>query len=299
MKRDFIELDDLSPEEGWKVIDWALEIKNGQFEEFLKRRVVGLYFKKPSTRTRVSFEAGVAKLGGTCVFLQEDTLQSSRGEEPRDTARTLSQYLDLIVIRAEHALVKEMARWSKVPVINALTELSHPCQILGDVLTLCEFFGKDLKNVKVAYLGDGNNVCNSLLIGAGMFGFNLVVASPEGYRPSREYLERALKLAVKSGADIRLVDSADKALEGADVIYTDVWFSMNHQKDEQKRRALESFCVSKSLIGDKKVKIMHCLPARKGEEIEEEVFESHAEEIFLQAKNRMFAQMGLMKFLLS
>ncbi|MCS7084355.1 MAG: ornithine carbamoyltransferase [Aquificaceae bacterium] len=299
MKRDFVELDDLSPEEGWKVIDWALGIKRGSFEEFMKKRVVGLYFRKPSTRTRVSFEVGVAKLGGTCIFLQEGSLQASRGEELRDTARTLSEYLDLIVVRAEHQFVKEMARWAKVPIINALTEMTHPCQVLGDVLTLCELFGKDLKGVKVAYLGDGNNVCNTLLIGAGMFGFDLSVASPKGYEPSEEYLSRALRLSKSSGARIEVINDPKKAIEGANVIYTDVWFSMNHSKDENRRRDLEPFRVSEALIENRNVKIMHCLPANKGEEIEEKVFEEHADEIFLQAKNRMFAQMGLLKLLLA
>ena len=191
MKRNFVDLWDISPEEGWEIIRWAKAIKEGiDKEKYLQDKNLALYFTKPSTRTRVSFEVAINQLGGHAIFLQEGNLQVARGEDLKDTARTLSRYLDGIIIRTDsHKKLEEFAKYADIPVINALTDMSHPCQILSDIFTLYEAFGEDIKNIKIAYVGDGNNVCNTWLVGAGLFGLNLFVATPEGYEPSSLYYQ--------------------------------------------------------------------------------------------------------------
>ncbi|MFN4320403.1 MAG: ornithine carbamoyltransferase, partial [Aquificaceae bacterium] len=182
MNRNFVDLWDISPEEGWQIIKDAYEIKRGfDSKRYLEGKTLALYFTKPSTRTRVSFEVAIAQLGGFSIFLQEESLQVARGEDLKDTSRTLSRYLDGIIIRTDsHKKLQEFAQYSSIPVINALTDMSHPCQILSDVFTLYEAFGEGLRDIKIAYVGDGNNVCNTWLVAAGLFGLNLFVATPEG-----------------------------------------------------------------------------------------------------------------------
>ncbi len=301
MKRDFIDLWNLDPDEGWLIVRRTHEIKGGEdLRELLSDRTVALLFTKPSTRTRVSFEVAIRDLGGSSIFLMEDQLQLSRGEDVRDTARTLSRYVDCAVVRNHsHTWLEEFARWSSVPVVNALTDKSHPCQVLSDVFTLHERFGDRIKDIKIAYVGDGNNVCNTWLVAAGLFGLNLFVGTPEGYGPDSYYLQAGLDLSSFTGGSIYLTTNPVEAVKDAEVVYTDVWFSMGDERDEEKRRALEPFQVNGELLTHAKdnAVVMHCLPAKKGEEITEEIFESFADFIFTQAENRLHTQKALLEFL--
>jgi len=298
-----VDLWDISPEEGWEIIRWAKAIKEGIDKgKYLQGKNLALYFTKPSTRTRVSFEVAINQLGGHAIFLQEGNLQVARGEDLKDTARTLSRYLDGIIIRTDsHKKLEEFAKYADIPVINALTDMSHPCQILSDVFTLYEAFGEDIKNIKIAYVGDGNNVCNTWLVGAGLFGLNLFVATPEGYEPSSLYYQAGEDLCKITGGSIYLTTNPIEAVKEAHVVYTDVWVSMNQDRNEEKIQALMPYQVNSSLLSHARpeVKVMHCLPAKKGEEITEEVFEAYADFIFTQAENRLHAQKALFKFLFS
>lgn len=297
-----MDLWEITPDEGWAILLDAESIKTGRDnQKYLLGKNVGLFFTKPSTRTRVSFEVAVHQLGGNAIYLAEQSLQISRGEDLKDTSRTLSRYLDCIVIRTDsHRKLEEYARYSTVPVINALTDMSHPCQVLSDVFTLYETFQEDLRNIKIAYVGDGNNVCNTWLVAAGLFGLNLFVATPEGYEPSSYYYQAGEDLCKITGGSIYLTTNPLEAVKDAHVVYTDVWVSMNQERDEEKLNLLKPYQVNEKLLsyarGD--VKVMHCLPARKGEEITEDVFEAHADFIFRQAENRLHAQKALLKFLL-
>ncbi|WPM32628.1 ornithine carbamoyltransferase [Hydrogenobacter sp. T-2] len=303
MKRNFVDLWEISSEEGWIILQDALSIKKGlDREKYLKDKNIALYFTKPSTRTRVSFEVAIAQLGGNTIFLQEESLQVSRGEDLKDTARTLSRYVDGIVIRTDsHKKLEEFAKYSDIPVINALTDMAHPCQILSDIFTLYETFGEDLQSIKIAYVGDGNNVCNTWLVGAGLFGLKLFVATPEGYEPSSLYYQAGEDLCKITGGSIYLTTNPVEAVKDAHAVYTDVWVSMNQDRKEEKLQTLRPYQVNRDLLSYAKpeVKVMHCLPARKGEEITEEVFESHADFIFTQAENRLHTQKALLKFLFS
>jgi len=298
-----VDLWDISPEEGWEIIRWAKAIKEGIDKgKYLQGKNLALYFTKPSTRTRVSFEVAINQLGGHAIFLQEGNLQVARGEDLKDTARTLSRYLDGIIIRTDsHKKLEEFAKYADIPVINALTDMSHPCQILSDVFTLYEAFGEDIKNIKIAYVGDGNNVCNTWLVGAGLFGLNLFVATPEGYEPSSLYYQAGEDLCKITGGSVYLTTNPIEAVKEAHVVYTDVWVSMNQDRNEEKIQALMPYQVNSSLLSHARpeVKVMHCLPAKKGEEITEEVFEAYADFIFTQAENRLHAQKALFKFLFS
>jgi len=291
------------PRGRWEIIRWAKAIKEGiDKEKYLQDKNLALYFTKPSTRTRVSFEVAINQLGGHAIFLQEGNLQVARGEDLKDTARTLSRYLDGIIIRTDsHKKLEEFAKYADIPVINALTDMSHPCQILSDIFTLYEAFGEDIKNIKIAYVGDGNNVCNTWLVGAGLFGLNLFVATPEGYEPSSLYYQAGEDLCKITGGSIYLTTNPIEAVKEAHVVYTDVWVSMNQDRNEEKIQALMPYQVNSSLLSHARpeVKVMHCLPAKKGEEITEEVFEAHADFIFTQAENRLHAQKALFKFLFS
>jgi ornithine carbamoyltransferase len=298
MKKDFLCLSDITPSEGWQIVENAIRFKKGiENSKVLDDKVIGLLFSKPSTRTRVSFEVGITKLGGKALYMSSSQLQMSRGEDIRDTARTLSRYLDGMVIRTyAHAWLEEFARYFEKPVINALTDFSHPCQILADVQTIYELFGERIKDIKIAYVGDGNNVANSLIVGAGLFGLNLYVATPAGFEPNAKAYKLGLQLAEQTGGKIELTNNPVEAVENAHVVYTDVWVSMGDTNGEQKIQFLKPFQVNDKLIkhAQNDVKVLHCLPAKKGQEITEEVFEKHKEEIFMQAENRLWAQMALM-----
>ena len=300
MKRDFIDLWDLTPEEAWRIVKLTKEVKEGKRDlgKPLTGKNIALLFNKPSTRTRVSFEVGINQLGGNSLFFQEKELQISRGEDVRDTARTLSRYVDCIIVRNHsHTWLREFGKFASVPVINALTNLSHPCQILSDVFTLYETFGEDMKKLKIAYLGDGNNVCNTLLVGAGMFGLKLFVATPEGYEPNSYYLKKAEDFAKESGATVALTHDPKEAVKDADIVYTDVWISMG--EEGKSLEVFKPYQVNGTLLKEAKpsAKVMHCLPAKKGQEITEEVFEKNADFIFTQAENRLHTQKTLLAFL--
>ncbi|AAC07566.1 ornithine carbamoyltransferase [Aquifex aeolicus] len=300
MKRDFVDLWDLSPKEAWEIVKKTLKVKKGEEElgKPLSGKTIALLFTKPSTRTRVSFEVGIYQLGGNSLFFQEKELQVSRGEDVRDTARTLSKYVDGVIVRNHsHTWLKEFANFASVPVINALTNMSHPCQILSDVFTLYEHYGEELKNLKVAYVGDGNNVCNTLMVGAGMFGLKLFVATPEGYEPNSYYYKKALEFSKENGGSVELTNNPVESVKDADVVYTDVWVSMG--EENKNIEAFLPYQVNEKLLSFAKssVKVMHCLPAKKGQEITEEVFEKNADFIFTQAENRLHTQKTLMEFL--
>jgi ornithine carbamoyltransferase len=303
MKKDFLCLSDITPEEGWKIVETAIEFKKrNKTSKVLENKNIGLLFSKPSTRTRVSFEVGINKLGGRAVYMTSNQLQISRGEDIKDTARTLSRYLDGLVVRTyAHAWLEELTKNASVPVINALTDFSHPCQTLADVQTIYEYFGENIKNIKIAYVGDGNNVANSLIVGAGLFGLKLYVATPSGYEPNAKAYKLGLELAKQTGGQIELTNNPYEAVENASVVYTDVWVSIGDTDGDQKIQFLKPFQVNENLLSkaEPDVKVLHCLPAKKGQEITEEVFEKHAEEIFNQAENRLWAQMSLMHYLFS
>ena len=300
MKRDFLNISDLSKEEVQAVIDYAIELKQNKFQDkSLLNKSIGLIFMKQSTRTRVSFEVGVYQMGGQPLYISGQTTQLSRNEEIKDTARVLSRYLDGIVIRTfAHKEVEELAQYGTIPVINALTDYLHPCQILADLQTIKEIFGK-IEGLKLAYIGDGNNMANTWLIAGGLMGLNVSVATPEGYEPNGKAVSEALELAKKTGAKIEITNSPEEAVKEADILYTDVWVSMGQEGKAEKIKDFEGFTIDDRLLSYAKdsAVVMHCLPAHKGEEITEEVFERFADVIFNEAENRLHAQKALMSLL--
>jgi len=300
MKRDFLNISDLTKEEVLAVIDYAKELKKNKFQDkSLLNKSIGLIFMKQSTRTRVSFEVGVYQMGGQPLYISGDTTQLSRNEEIKDTARVLSRYLDGIVIRTyEHSEVEELAKYGDIPIINALTDYLHPCQILADLQTISEIFGK-IEGLKLAYVGDGNNMANTWLIAGGLMGLNVTVATPKGYEPNGKAVYEALGLAKKSGASIEITNSPIDAVKGADILYTDVWVSMGQEGKEDKIDKFKGFTIDDALLSyaNKNAVVMHCLPAHKGEEITEEVFERFADVIFTEAENRLHSQKALMSLL--
>ena len=299
--RDFTRVADWSGDELERVLNLADELKDKQRRreehDLLPGRTLGMIFQKPSTRTRVSFEVGIAQLGGTGLYLSAGDLQLGRGETLKDTATVLSRYLDAIMIRTfAQEDVEELARHASIPVINGLTDSSHPCQALADVMTIRERLGR-LEGVTVAYLGDGNNVCASLMVAAAKLGMNFRAATPKGYEPSREAVEIAREAAAESGATIDLLADPHEAAAGADVLYTDVWTSMG-QEDERERRLrdLAGFGIDAELMGlaNKDAIVLHCLPAHYGEEVTEEVLYGPQSAVWDEAENRLHAQKALM-----
>ncbi|WP_457639274.1 ornithine carbamoyltransferase [Persephonella sp.] len=300
MKKDFINFYELSKEELLEILELAEKLKKGETSvNTLKGKSIGLIFMKPSTRTRLSFEVGVYQMGGQPVYITGSSTQLSRGEDIKDTGRVMARYLDGLVIRTySHQEVEELAKYFDKPVINALTDYLHPCQILADLQTVKERKGK-IENIKVAFVGDGNNVANTWLIAGGLVGFDVSVATPAGYEPSGKAVYQALKLAQKTGAKIEITNNPAEAVKGADVIYTDVWVSMGQEGEKEKKKDFEGFTVDRDLLkhAPSDVLVMHCLPAHKGEEISEEVFEQYADVIFDEAENRLHAQKALMHYL--
>ena len=293
MKRDFLALSDLNPGELTSVVSLAARLKaSGAEERPLAGKSVGLIFAKSSTRTRVSFEVGAFQLGAHSVFLSMRDIQLGRGEPMRDTARVLSRYLDALVIRTHaHQDAEELARYATVPVINGLTDLLHPCQVLADLLTIQESLGTWQGKI-VAWVGDGNNVANAWIDAAGLLGFELRLACPEGYEPDRKIFER-------NGARTRLTitEEPDDAVAGADVVSTDVWTSMGQEENaEQRRKAFEGYTVTTQLM-DRAAPgaiFLHCLPAHRGEEVEEAVLEGPHSRVWDEAENRLHVQKALL-----
>ncbi|AFH59246.1 ornithine carbamoyltransferase [Paenibacillus caseinilyticus] len=299
--RDFIGLVDYAPEEIQYLIDLAINLKKknqaGEVFQPLKGKTLGMIFEKSSTRTRVSFEVGMYQLGGHALFLSKNDLQLGRGETIHDTAQTMSRYLDGIMIRTyAHRTVIELARGATVPVINGLTDLSHPCQALADYQTIQEKKGR-LQGLKMAYIGDGNNMVHSLMMGAAKLGMNFAVATPQGYEPDSEVLELSREAASKAGSSIWVGTDPVEAIADADVVYTDVWASMGFEAEQKERElAFKNFQVNEALVkyAKKDYLFMHCLPAHRGEEVSEGVIDGVNSVIFDQAENRLHAQKAVM-----
>ena len=295
--RHFTLVADWSRDELLAVLGLADDLKErrhrGEEHHLLPGRTLGMIFQKSSTRTRVSFEVGIAELGGHGLYLAASDLQLGRGETLRDTATVLSRYLHGLMIRTfAQADVEELARHATIPVINGLTDSSHPCQALADVMTIRERFGR-LEGVRVAYLGDGNNVCASLMVACAKLGAEFVAATPEGYEPE----ERALELAREAGGSPELTDDPRAAAEGADALYTDVWTSMGQEEERERRlRDLAGFGIDDELVGlaGESAIVLHCLPAHYGEEITEDVLYGPQSAVWDQAENRLHAQKALM-----
>lgn len=298
--RDFISVSDLNADELVRILDAAdafkRALKRGEVVRSLEDKMVALIFQKPSTRTRVSFEAAVCHLGGSPVTLNASELQLGRGETIADTGRVLSRYVNAITLRTfSHREVEELAQAADVPVINALTDLEHPCQVLADLMTVRERLGK-LEEVRIAYVGDGNNVANSLALGCALAGMELRFACPEEYEPDFRIRSRAQQISDKEITNyIRAVD----AVSGAQVVYTDVWTSMGQEEDHKKKRELEPFRIDAELLrhADPEAIVMHCLPAHRGEEITDDVIDGPRSAVWDQAENRMHAQAALLSLL--
>ncbi len=301
--RHFLSLKDFTKAEILEMIDIAKEIKAeqkaGRKTPFLENQSLGMIFEKSSTRTRVSFEVGMYQLGGQALFLSSNDIQLGRGEPMKDTARVISRMVDMVMIRTfAHEKLEEFAKFSKVPVINGLTDDYHPVQLMADYLTMIEH-GLDT-TAKVAYVGDGNNMTHSWMMLAAKLGMELRIATPKGYEVNQGIALEAEKFAKESGAKIIYTNDPAEAIKGVDIVTTDVWASMG-QEDEQKQREKDfaGFTIDADMmaLADKNVKFLHCLPVHRGEEVTEEVFEAHADIVFSEAENRLHAQKGVMVWL--
>ncbi|MCU0641170.1 MAG: ornithine carbamoyltransferase [Candidatus Margulisbacteria bacterium] len=304
--KDFISIHDLSAPEVNAILELAADLKEKQKNkikhEYLWAKSLAMIFEKPSTRTRVSFEIGIWQLGGLGINLDQEATGLGTRESIPDVARTLSRFADAILIRTfAHQKVIELARHASVPVINALSDESHPCQALSDVFTIIEHKGKELKKLKLAYIGDGNNVCNSLMYAAPKVGLNLVVATPPGYEPDEPVTERAFADALKAGISIEVTNDPVVAAKNADIIYTDVWASMGQESESAKRASIFSYYqINKELVKLAKPDyiFMHCLPAHRGQEVTDEVIDSRNSVVFDQAENRLHVQKAILVKLL-
>ena len=300
--KDLISIHDLSADEVQEILNCAADLKVMQKNKiphaYLAGKTLGMIFEKSSTRTRVSFETGIFQLGGTGLFLSSKDLQLGRGEPIKDTARVLSRYLDGIMIRTfGHDRILELAKYADVPVINGLSDLLHPCQVLTDLLTIREHKGKNFRSLKMAYVGDGNNMTNSYLYGAAKVGMHLTVATPENYKPDAEVFKNALTDAEETRAEINWTENPVDAVKGADIIATDTWASMGQEAEHDARKKIFApYQVNRELLShaSKNAIVLHCLPAYRGEEITDEVFENNAHVIFDEAENRLHVQKAIM-----
>ena len=292
---------DISSDELLHIFQLAKNFKNKEINFDLKSKVLGLIFDKSSTRTRVSFQVAMNRLGGTTIDLNPTTSQIGRGEPIRDTARVLSRYCDVIAIRTfDHSDLEEYAKWSTKPVINALTDLEHPCQALADFLTIKEEF-LDFKDVVLTFIGDGNNVANSLILCGALLGVEVRIACPKGYEPNSLLIDKAYEI-YKNKNLLKITNDPNTAVLGANVLYTDVWSSMGEENQkEQKDKDFYGFTIDSNLLKEarKDVIVLHCLPAYRGKEITDEVIESKNSRIFEQAENRMHVQQALISCLLA
>ncbi|MCY8199909.1 ornithine carbamoyltransferase [Bacillus subtilis] len=299
--KDLLTLKDLSEQDINALLAEAGELKQNKIQPIFHGKTLAMIFEKSSTRTRVSFEAGMAQLGGNALFLSQKDLQLGRGETVADTAKVLSGYVDAIMIRTfEHEKVEELAKEADIPVINGLTDKYHPCQALADLLTIKEIKGK-LKGVKVAYIGDGNNVAHSLMIGCAKMGCDISIASPKGYEVLDEAAEAAKTYALQSGSSITLTDDPIEAVKDADVIYSDVFTSMGQEAEEQERLAVFApYQVNGALVSHAKpdYTFLHCLPAHREEEVTAEIIDGPNSAVFQQAENRLHVQKALLKAIL-
>ena len=299
--KNFLSSLDTSTEEFYQIIDIAKKFKNKDLNIELQDKVLGLIFDKSSTRTRVSFQVAMSRLGGTTVDLNPKTSQIGRGEPIRDTARVLSRYCDVLAIRTfKQSDLEEYAKWSSKPVINALTDLEHPCQALADYMTIKEEFN-DLKNVVLTFIGDGNNVANSLILYGALLGLEVRIACPKGYEPNNVVIKRAKEI-YKNKNLLKITNDPITAAQGANVLYTDVWSSMGEENQkEEKDKDFLGFTIDQNLVknADRDAIILHCLPAYRSKEITDEVIESKKSRIFEQAENRMHVQQALLSCLLN
>ncbi len=304
--KDFISIHDLSAHQVKEILDLAADLKDKQKNkikhEYLWAKSMAMIFEKPSTRTRVSFEIGMWQLGGLAINLDQEAIGLGTRESIGDVARTLSRFADAILIRTfSHDKVIELAKYANVPVINALSDLRHPCQALADVFTIIEKKGPDLKGLKMAYVGDGNNVCHSLMYAAAKVGINLTVATPRGYEPDETITAQAFADAKKAGIEIDILNDPVMAAKNADVIYTDVWASMGQEKEKkEKDKKFRAFQVNGELVKLAKPDyiFMHCLPAHRGDEVTDEVIDSKNSVVFDQAENRLHVQKAILVKLL-
>tara|TARA_B100000925_G_C21996884_1_gene469360 strand:+ start:1113 stop:2069 length:957 start_codon:yes stop_codon:yes gene_type:complete len=303
-KRDLLAIDDLSPEELKKIIHWAISAKqdDGLFEEFmpLTGLTIGSIYEKPSTRTRVSFEVGIDKLGGNPLTLLKGDIQLGKSESIEDTAAVLSRYLGAITYRCfGHSDVEKLANGSTVPVINALSDKHHPCQAAADMMTIAEHFD-ELSEIKLAWVGDGNNVLHDLMLGAAALGMEIHYAIPEGFEPDEKIVSRAKEIAKVRGGSVKMTHDPVEAVRDANVVYTDVFISMGEEDLKDKMDAFDGFQVNEELVSnaDSDYIFMHCLPAHRGEEVTDGVIDSKNSVVFDQAENRMWAQMSLLTFLI-
>ncbi len=303
MKRDFVTEYDLTAKEINDIFKLTAKLKKqkGKVSAELKGKTIGLIYQKPSLRTRVSFEVGIHQLGGNCIYLGPEEINLGKRETTHDVAQTLSRYLDGIVARVfSHQTVVDLAKHASIPVINGLCDLYHPCQAMTDVYSVLEKFGT-LKNKTIAYIGDGNNVCHSLMLVCAKVGLNMTIATPENYEPNAEILATAQELGKKTGAKITVSRDPKEAVKGAHVIYSDVWVSMGQEEETQKRlKDFQGFQINQNLTSwaDKKYIFMHCLPAHRGEEVSADVIDSKHSIVFDQAENRLHVQKAILIFLL-
>ena len=303
MKRDFITEYDLTPKEIKGIFDCAAQLKKakGKTRTDLKGKTIGLVFQKPSLRTRVSFEVGIRQLGGECIYLGPEEINIGKRESIADVAQVLSRYLDVIVARVfSHNDVVGLAKHATIPVINGLCDLYHPCQAMTDVYSVMEKFGT-LRKKTLAYIGDGNNVCHSLMLVCAKMGLNMTIATPMNYEPNEEILETARELAKETGVSITVSRDPRQAVDGAHVIYSDVWVSMGQEEETQRRlNDFQGFQINSDLVklADKNYIFMHCLPAHRGQEVTADVIDSKHSIIFDQAENRLHVQKAILIFLL-
>jgi ornithine carbamoyltransferase len=303
--RDFVSIDDLSGEELTEVLDFALELKgrsqSGDRPPLLPGTVLALLFEKPSLRTRVTFEVGMVQLGGHAIYLAPSDVQMGSRESVPDVARNLERWVDGIMSRTfAHRTVEALAEHASIPVINGLSDLEHPCQALADLLTIRERVGQ-VRDVRAAWVGDGNNVCHSFLLGCAKLGVHLSVATPKPYGPNRAVLARAQEIAAQTGATITVGNDPPEAVRDAQVVYTDVWVSMGQESERSaKLKAFAGFQINSELLARAApdVVVLHCLPAHRGEEITDEVLDGPHSAVFDQAENRLHAQKALLAKLL-
>ena len=304
--QDFLQFSDFQTEEIHYLLDEAIELKKlqkqGKPHPYLSGKVLGMIFEKSSTRTRVSFEVGMLQLGGHAIFLSSKDIQLGRGESIHDTAKVLSRYVDGIMIRTfGHEIVEEFAEHASIPIINGLTDIQHPAQVLADLLTILEHKGK-LAGLKLCYVGDGNNnVAHSLVEAAVKVGMHISIASPEGYKPNQEIIDNAVVIANETGSIVSITNDPQEAIKDADVVVTDVWTSMGQEEEQQKRlQAFESFQVNNELCQHAKSDFifLHCLPAHRGEEVTAEIIDGPHSVVFDEAENRLHAQKAILKVLL-
>ncbi len=297
--KDFISIHDLTVEEVHQIFELAKEMKSNpkNFSKSLEGKILALIFEKPSLRTRVSFEVGIRQLGGDAIYLAPSDIQMGKRESVYDVGKTLERMVDAIMIRTfAHEIVLELARAVKIPVINGLTDLLHPCQAMADYFTMIEKKG-DLKKLKVVFIGDGNNVCHSLMFGAAKLGVNFWAVTPKGYEPKKEIYELAIEDAKLTGANITVVNDPYEGVKDADVVYTDVWASMGQESEaEIRKKIFQPYQVNKELFSLAKPDaiFMHCLPAHRGEEVTNDVIDSPNSVVFDEAENRLHVQKAIM-----